>query len=146
MSLKWWNVFCCLHEWKEEFTIQSKGFRCVKCGKFIETIPKNGVGYIKEREEKKVDTRGNALENDFGMGDLLKDKVTGYEGVVMGITLYFTGCVHYGLSSRKVKEDGTINSWEWFDSTRLDLVKEKQVEFRLFEKPTSGNFPNPPQF
>lgn len=93
-----------------------------------------------------MDTRGNALENDFGMGDLLKDKVTGYEGVVMGITLYFTGCVHYGLSSRKVKEDGTINSWEWFDSTRLDLVKEKQVEFRLFEKPTSGNFPNPPQF
>jgi hypothetical protein len=57
------------------------------------------------------------------MRDVLKDDVSGYQGVVMGVTFYDTGCIHYGLAPQKVKSDGTLNDWQWFDESRLTLVK-----------------------
>jgi hypothetical protein len=64
----------------------------------------------------------------FSMHDVLKDKVSGLKGVVLGITFYDTGCIHYGLAPQKLKEDGTVHDWTWFDESRLELVKSAVVE------------------
>ena len=81
----------------------------------------------------------------YNLGDLLQDKVSQFKGIVMARTEYSTGCIHYGLAAQKTKEDGSSLDWEWFDQSRLVLIKEKAVEFDLGEKPTSGPFPNAPQ-
>ncbi len=44
----------------------------------------------------------------FDLGDLLEDKVTGYKGVVMAVSFYSTGCIHYGLSLTKAGKDGKL--------------------------------------
>lgn len=86
------------------------------------------------------------MENaKFGIGDLLEDRVTGFQGIVMAITLYSTGCKHYGLASQKLKEDGSIADWEWIDQSRLERIHERRVVFKTGIKKTSGAFPNPPQ-
>ena len=36
----------------------------------------------------------------FKKGEVLKDKITGFSGVVMARCDYITGCIHYGLLSR----------------------------------------------
>ena len=64
----------------------------------------------------------------FSMHDVLKDKVSGLKGVVLGITFYDTGCIHYGLAPQKLKEDGTVHNWTWLDESRLDLVKSAVVK------------------
>lgn len=83
------------------------------------------------------------IEHEFNLGDKLRDKVTGLEGVVLVIAKYATGCIHYGIQSDKVKEDGTIANWEWLDESRFKLMIKKAVDFNI-ENPTSGPAPTGP--
>jgi len=81
----------------------------------------------------------------FELGDLLREKVTGFEGVVMAVSYYFTGCNHYGLVSRNLK-DGVPVDWQWFDESRLILTEKSVVKYKdEDEKSTSGPMPNAPQ-
>ena len=61
-------------------------------------------------------------EFKFALGVMLRDIVTGYKGIVLGRTQYFTGCNHYGLMKRGVDEKGKPGEYEWFDEGRLEQV------------------------
>ena len=80
----------------------------------------------------------------YNLGDELRDKVTGYSGIVMVQAQYSTGCLHYGLASDNLK-DGATQDWEWFDGSRLELVKENVVSFDVDADKPSGPFPSGPQ-
>ena len=78
----------------------------------------------------------------FNLNDVLKDKVTGFTGVCLGISRYATGCIHYGLMPQKINKDGTIaQNYEWLDESRLTLVKKFKTEKT---KPHGGPAPNAP--
>jgi hypothetical protein len=81
---------------------------------------------------------------EFELGEVLKDKVTGFQGVAMGRTEYFTDCSHYGLCSQSLK-DGKPMEWEWFDETRLVRVEGAEKVVKEPRTPTSGPHPNAPQ-
>ena len=82
----------------------------------------------------------------FELGVILKDIVTGFEGVAMGRTQYFTGCNHYGLSSQILSKEGKPNEWEWFDESRMQATeKTMAVSFQESSRPTSGPHPNAPE-
>ena len=85
----------------------------------------------------------NRIEYSFKFqnNDLVQDKITGFKGVVMVCAQYNTGCRHYGLLSRKLK-DGKEAGWNWVDETRLELVKTSVVD--LGSPFTSGSMPNGP--
>jgi hypothetical protein len=74
-------------------------------------------------------------------GDKLKDKITGFEGVVMVIAHYSTGCIHYGLLSEKLNKDGGMDDWLWLDQSRLDLVEKSVTVFDIDEDSPSGPMP-----
>jgi hypothetical protein len=59
------------------------------------------------------------------MGDILKDEISGFQGKVIVISFYSTGCTHYGLASTKLKEDGTVYDVMWFDESRMILIKTR---------------------
>jgi hypothetical protein len=59
----------------------------------------------------------------------------------MGITLYATGCKHYGLAAMNVAKDGNVKNWEWFDESRLVFVKK--FDIKKSERSTSGPDMNP---
>lgn len=71
----------------------------------------------------------NTIETKFKMGDVLKDKVTGFIGVVLCISRYSTGCTHYSIQAQKVGKDGKVADWETFDETRLVKTKQKSLSF-----------------
>jgi hypothetical protein len=77
-------------------------------------------------------------------GDVLKDKVSGFEGVVMVRAEYSTGCHRYGLQSMELK-DGSPQDWYWLDQSRLEFVESSAVTFDIEEGTTSGAFPAGPQ-
>lgn len=98
-------------------------------------------------ENKKTIRKGGiimSLEFKFELGVTLKDKVTGFEGVVMVRAEYHTGCLHYGLQTRKLK-DGKPVGWEWLDESQLVLVEKFAQITKDQKKPPSGPFPNGPQ-
>jgi hypothetical protein len=84
------------------------------------------------------------IDSKYDIGDTLKDVVTGYQGVVMVIARYATGCIHYGLALTELKKDNSIGEWEWLDGSRLKLVNKKKVIFDVGID-TSGPEQNPPQ-
>lgn len=87
----------------------------------------------------------DTVEFKFELGATLRDVISGFTGVVMARTEYFTGCDHYGLCPRELK-DGKPVDWQWIDATQLELVKEKGVVLRESRKAgTSGPFPSAPQ-
>lgn len=67
----------------------------------------------------------------FNQGDVARDKITGFTGVVIARTDYDTGCKHASLQSQDLK-DGKPIEWESFDESRLELV-ESAVEKPLDE-------------
>jgi len=83
----------------------------------------------------------------FGLGDLVRELVSGFEGVIMAITAYHTGCTHYGILQKALTDKGKIPEWEWVDESLLTLVEEKHVILNVGDqkkkKPRSGIFPTP---
>ena len=95
----------------------------------------------------------------FDLGEVVQDIVTGFEGVIMGRSDYFTGCNHYGLCSQTLDSDGMTKDWVWFDETRIIKVagaKQLFAEQRTLSglttkiknglgfKATSGPMSSPP--
>ena len=78
----------------------------------------------------------------FELGEVLEDKVTGFNGVALGVTTYHTGCIHYGLCSQRLK-DGKPIDWEWFDEARLESTKHI-IDVKT-EETKGGPFPNASQ-
>ena len=78
-------------------------------------------------------------------GDLLKDKVTGLEGIVMVVAYYSTGCIHYGIQPQKVNADGSLIDWTWLDESRFFLLNRKAISFSVASDRRSGPMPIGPQ-
>jgi hypothetical protein len=82
----------------------------------------------------------------FEMYEIVKDKVSGYSGVILGRTEYATGCRHYGLAARSVNKEGKVAEWEWFDESRL--ITDGGILPSFDKNPTGSSGPcvNPPQW
>lgn len=78
-------------------------------------------------------------------GDLLRDKVSSLEGVVMVRAEYSTGCHHYGIQPMKLNKDGDTHNWTWLDQSTLERVSESTVEFHIDPETTSGPYPSGPE-
>jgi hypothetical protein len=81
----------------------------------------------------------------FELGCELKDVVTGYTGIVMARTEYFTGCKHYALQSRKLDKNSKTKEWEYFDESRLVSTGKNIKLQETVNKPPSGPMPNVPE-
>ena len=87
------------------------------------------------------------MEFKFQMLEIVKDKVSGYQGVVMVRSEFSTGCAHYGVASQSLTSEGKVKDWEYFDESRLisvghlNEIKTKKEK----EKHPSGPFQNPPR-
>jgi hypothetical protein len=59
------------------------------------------------------------------LGKLAKDKITGFEGIIVGKIVYLFGCNQYGLAPRNWdKEKGKRPETEYFDAGRVEIVGE----------------------
>jgi hypothetical protein len=71
----------------------------------------------------------------FELGSILKDSVTGFQGVVTGRTEWLYGCKRYVLTPQKLK-DGRPIEGVWVDEPQLIEVKSSKTKNP--EKPTHG--------
>lgn len=82
----------------------------------------------------------------YEIGQILKDKITGFEGVVMARSEYYTGCNQYGLARRNLDKDGRVGGWEWIDEIRLTLTGESiDVDHKARTENPGGPAPHAPE-
>lgn len=59
------------------------------------------------------------------LGKIGKDKITNFEGVIVGKIVYLYGCNQYGIAARTFdKSTGKRPETEWFDEGRIDIIGE----------------------
>jgi hypothetical protein len=58
----------------------------------------------------------------FDLGVTLRDKITGYEGVVVGFVQYISGCNQYLIRARVTEKGKDPSAGEWIDEQRCELV------------------------
>lgn len=60
------------------------------------------------------------------LGNKVRDKVTGYEGIATAKVEYLNGCVHICVKP-KVGSDGKMPNPEYIDIQQLELVREEGI-------------------
>lgn len=60
------------------------------------------------------------------LGTHVKDKITGFSGVVTGYVEYLTGC-NQALVVPGCGPDGALRSAEWFDIQRLERMDDTVI-------------------
>jgi len=54
------------------------------------------------------------------LGKEAKDKITGFEGIIVGKISYLFGCNQYGIAPEA--KDGKVNDTHWFDEGRIEVL------------------------
>lgn len=66
----------------------------------------------------------------YKCGDLLRDTVTGFEGVALAVTIWMNGCIRYEVQPQALHEGVPVKAL-WFDEEQLVVVKPtKSVKAR----------------
>lgn len=64
-----------------------------------------------------------AEANSIKLGDFCRDRLTGYEGIVVGITEWVNCCRHIGIKPRTLDKNGDPRESKWFDEPQVDLIE-----------------------
>jgi hypothetical protein len=56
------------------------------------------------------------------LGKLARDKVTGFEGIIVAKGIHLFGCNTYALTPKA--KDGEVKSSQWFDEGRIVITGE----------------------
>lgn len=62
------------------------------------------------------------------LGSKVRDTITGFEGVAIGVTFWLTGCARLGVKPVGLHEGKTIEA-EWFDEDRLEVMTASQLPY-----------------
>lgn len=54
------------------------------------------------------------------LGQKGRDKITGFDGIIVGRAQYLTGCDQYALAP--LARDGKIEPSQWFDEGRIEVT------------------------
>ncbi|HEY0056300.1 MAG TPA: hypothetical protein VGB63_13165 [Pedobacter sp.] len=60
------------------------------------------------------------MKKNYTLGQLAKDKITDFEGIIICRAEYLTGCDQYGLVPKA--KDGQVKSAEFFDEGRIEIT------------------------
>lgn len=93
---------------------------------------------LKDTENNKYDDIEEALY-DFGI--LVKDKITGFEGTIIGKSISISGDISYGITP-KFEKNSKNNDAIWYDEGRIEVIENKKEEINNNTKRTGGAVPS----
>jgi hypothetical protein len=73
------------------------------------------------------------MSEEIEMGDIAKDELTGFEGVVIGRTHWLTNCDRLTLQPQAVDKEGQPSKSNSFDITHCRLVKKGVIACSTFQ-------------
>ena len=76
------------------------------------------------------------------LGEKVRDQISKFEGIVIGVTEFLNGCTRVGVQSTVLK-DGTPIDVEWFDEPQLEEVQKAVIN--CGPKNTGGPMPSTPK-
>ena len=81
------------------------------------------------------------FEFQFNLGDEVKDRITGFSGIIISRTQWLTNCNTYGLKSQQLDKDGKPQEMQCFDEPNIVLLTAQKYEERNPVEKTGGPTP-----
>lgn len=72
----------------------------------------------------------------FAMGDRVRDKLSGFNGVVVTQINYYNGCLRYSVLAENLEAGKSVE--EWIDEAQLELIETARKPKAIVEKGTGG--------
>lgn len=75
----------------------------------------------------------------IGLGDRVKDPITGFTGIVIAVTTWLHGCIRIAVQPEKTNKDGKPAEDQCFDQSQLELLKKgvhKPMVLGVVQAPT----------
>jgi len=66
------------------------------------------------------------MKKEMNLGDVVRDIITGFEGIITSKCDYITGCTHFGIAPTELK-DGRPQDSYYLDEQRLIFVKKSEL-------------------
>lgn len=70
------------------------------------------------------------------LGKKARDKITGFEGILIGHCRYLTGCDQYGIVPPA--KDGEVKNSQWFDEGRIEIVGDGVTSAAVASRENGG--------
>lgn len=111
---------------------------CPKCGAAPGNM-KNGVcefcapatparkGTTKEKAPMPA-----AKHNEVQLGDRVRDMVTKFEGIAIGVTTWLNGCRRITIQPETLDKEGKIRDAQTFDEPQLEVTKPGKVQVNSY--------------
>ena len=80
-------------------------------------------------------------KEEIELGDLVREKITGLEGIAIAKTEWLNGCVRFSVQGRVLDKEGKVPDPQCFDIQQIALV-QKQAFYQK-AKPRGGPMPDP---
>jgi hypothetical protein len=74
----------------------------------------------------------------IGLGDRVKEKITGFTGIVTCKAKYLTGCDRCIVSAEKLDKNADNLTEFWFDEPMLTVVKKGAKSIKVTNKTDGG--------
>lgn len=81
------------------------------------------------------------MSDKVELGDVAKDEVTGFTGVVMAVTYWLNGCRRITIQPQELKDGKPIDAYT-FDVEQVQVVSKRKVAVKT---PSGGPMPDTPR-
>jgi hypothetical protein len=78
------------------------------------------------------------MSNRIQLGDIVRDRISGYTGIATGRTEYLHGCERIAVQPMVTKGDGTVHDPAWFDAPQLEVTETRGYDALRFVLPQPG--------
>ncbi len=66
------------------------------------------------------------MTQKIGLGDKVRDSVSGLEGIAVSRTEYLNGCIRIAIQ-QPVDKDGKLPETQWMDEPQLEVITSQKV-------------------
>lgn len=88
---------------------------------------------------RKCSKKSKFKMSDIKLGNKIRDKVSGVEGIAISRTEFLNGCIRFTMQPKPLKKDGTVPNELWFDEKQLEIIgKGVEIEQRRTGGPTTS--------
>lgn len=75
------------------------------------------------------------MAKNVNLGSLVRDRITGFEGVAIGRHEYLTGCNKVTVQPQGLTKEGKVKESQWFDEQGLLVVTPASEMASFVDKP-----------
>ncbi len=75
------------------------------------------------------------MAKNVRLGSVVRDRITGFTGLVYGTHQYLSGCSKVTLQPMELDKDGKPRATEWFDEQQVEVLRTPDEVGSLMDPP-----------